>query len=525
MSEIEDQILLMATQAKRKYNKCQYPLLKYFRNGKYRGTCPTTAKGRRILKSQNPLYIITDKKRYVLRTGKTGIKMVKYIEELKRKYNERIKAPIIKPIDERAERAERYKRALNILLKKDQQQQQQQQEQEEEKEYPKVEQKKQSTSDEILERYKRANDIILEINKEDETIEKFQRLRKAEKEKDKIYNELVYWRRFGYLKEKEEEKKKKKEPPHEHQFKEELFKRERQKNYDIADSKRREIYKKEKQLYREEEAKERIKKEELLKILYKEKEPPKEKEFTGDKKEKLLNKQYNEKLKKLEDNYNINKELITKNENSGKITFKDGIILNQKLFDSMRKGKNTLTGQYNRKLDKYEENKKLLNKEIKTIKEEEKEPPKVERDELTIKQHIKIWRKEKKTLLKKEKKEGKTEEIIERRKKLNEEMRNYVNNGYLEEMKELKDEYDKSGETLIKKRDLKEISFKDYSKLSDKNRKKHIKDRKKIIKKYGKQDEENERIRKNKEEDDKFMELLRKSAEEDKKRKGKPVKF
>ena len=104
-------------------------------------------------------------------------------------------------------------------------------------------------------------------------------------------------------------------------------------------------------------------------------------------------------------------------------------------------------------------------------------------------------------------------------------MRNYVNNGYLEEMKELKDEYDKSGETLIKKRDLKEISFKDYSKLSDKNRKKHIKDRKKIIKKYGKQDEENERIRKNKEEDDKFMELLRKSAEEDKKRKGKPVKF
>ena len=96
---------------------------------------------------------------------------------------------------------------------------------------------------------------------------------------------------------------------------------------------------------------------------------------------------------------------------------------------------------------------------------------------------------------------------------------------YLNEMKELNDENDKLIKSYEQKRDSKEINFRDFGKLTDKNRKKHIKDRKKIIKKYGMEDEENERIRKEKEENDRFMAKLKEQMNRDKRKRDKPIKF
>ena len=74
---------------RKKHKKCEQPLIKYFdKKGKVHKTCPTTQKGIRVLKKFNPLYILSDKRRYVLRTSATGKKRVKIMEELAKKYKD-----------------------------------------------------------------------------------------------------------------------------------------------------------------------------------------------------------------------------------------------------------------------------------------------------------------------------------------------------------------------------------------------------------------------------------------------------
>ena len=67
------------TKKKRKpYKTCKEEYLTYIdRKGINHRVCPTTARGQYLLKEQNPLYILSDKNRYVLRTGPSGKRAVK----------------------------------------------------------------------------------------------------------------------------------------------------------------------------------------------------------------------------------------------------------------------------------------------------------------------------------------------------------------------------------------------------------------------------------------------------------------
>ena len=73
-----EQLLLKYKPIRKKRVPCAEPKISFTDSkGKIRGVCPTTSRGKRIIKSQSDDYILSHKGRYVLKSGKAGKQAIK----------------------------------------------------------------------------------------------------------------------------------------------------------------------------------------------------------------------------------------------------------------------------------------------------------------------------------------------------------------------------------------------------------------------------------------------------------------